>query len=444
MIVDRLGIHFLKWGVAAGLLLYGACVSPVVRTDGMTAFEQKQYHRAIPLLSASLESATTRKEKGQLAFLVAECYRLNGRDDLSADWYRKAVGYNHGIAALSGLAYALKRNNRYAEARALFKDLGVEIGSPYAYRKEITACTLAEDWLKQVGESGIKLENLAINSAQNDFAPVVMPDQTVVFTSDRIQSKGHAAYGWTGNKFMDLYRYNPAGGSLFSLPPPINTTGNEGTACPGKSQLFFVRAVASSRGQTAWNKIFVAGTTPDGGFGEPLPLPFQQEGFNYLHPALAPDNRTLVFAANLPGGWGQYDLYAVSRDPQSETGWGTPIMLPRNINTPGNELFPSFYGDTLFFSSDELPGMGGLDIFKTFQTEPNTWAPPINLKPPVNSSADDMSYRPISDPAGWAYSARTDPAAGEETTSTGLKKHPFPNGLRQTPPPRPPNPGPER
>jgi outer membrane protein OmpA-like peptidoglycan-associated protein len=53
-------------------------------------------------------------------------------------------------------------------------------------------------------------------------------------------------------------------------------------------------------------------------------------------------------------------------------------------------MFPSGDGDTLYFSSDYFAGLGGLDIFKTWIQENGQWAPPQNLKKPINSSFDDF------------------------------------------------------
>src|SRR5690606_32108425 len=66
----------------------------------------------------------------------------------------------------------------------------------------------------------------------------------------------------------------------------------------------------------------------------------------------------------------------------------------KTINTDGNEKFPTADGDTLYFSSDFLPGMGGYDIFKTYLRYDRTWSPPINLKYPINSGGDDFSFIP--------------------------------------------------
>ncbi|MGI9158503.1 MAG: OmpA family protein, partial [Saprospiraceae bacterium] len=80
-----------------------------------------------------------------------------------------------------------------------------------------------------------------------------------------------------------------------------------------------------------------------------------------------------------------------------ENGWDTPRLLSRGINSNGNELFPYLDRDTLYFASDGLPGMGGLDIFRAVKMERNTWTQPVNLKTPVNSGSDDF---------GWILAAR--------------------------------------
>ncbi|MEO6760230.1 MAG: OmpA family protein, partial [Saprospiraceae bacterium] len=144
---------------------------------------------------------------------------------------------------------------------------------------------------------------------------------------------------------------------------------------------------------------------------------FQKEKINYLHPALSADGATLYFASNDPEGWGGYDLYSVQRNAKTENGWEEPKMLSRNLNTPGNELFPTVDADTLYFASDGLPGMGGLDVFRTYKSDRNAWAPPINLKSPVNSGADDFGFL-LSPQKGGAKS--TSPAKPGDLIRSGF------------------------
>lgn len=375
-------------------ILFVCCTYTIKIKDGHTAYERKQFAVAAPMLEKEFTRAKTRTEKGRLAYELAESYTRSGAADKSLNWYKTAYDNNFGPDALKGYAYTLKKLEQYGNAREAFKNLGIEIGSPYEYRREITACTVAEGWLAEAPDNGWTVESAALNSPQNDFAPAFYTDGRLVFTSDRAMSKSEAAYAWTGHKFMDLFIVEPDGASPQVFDSELNTNANEGTACfnAGGTEMFFVRAVGAYKGDDAYCKIYMSEKN-GGGWSEPKPLPFQKEKINYFHPALSADGNTLYFACNDPEGWGGFDLYAAQRNPKAIEGggWDYPKLLSRNINTPGNELFPALDGDTLYFASDGLPGMGGLDVFRTYKTDRNAWVPPINLKAPVNSGADDYA-----------------------------------------------------
>src|SRR5690606_17893188 len=67
-----------------------------------------------------------------------------------------------------------------------------------------------------------------------------------------------------------------------------------------------------------------------------------------------------------------------------------PVNAGMNVNSPSNEGFPQFKGDTLFFASDRSAGMGGLDIYYTYEMNDGRLSPPVNMKYPINSPADDF------------------------------------------------------
>lgn len=383
-------VHFLFVGLLWAL---GACTPTTPIKDGATAYDRKQYHVAIPMLQRDFERAKGRSEKGQLAYRVAESYRHTGNYASALQWYGLAYQYNYGPEALKGQAYMLKRLERYAEAKEAFRNLSIEIGSPYEYRKEMTACDVALGWQELAKESGWSVQPVPFNSPQNDFAPAFYADGRLVFSSDRPAANSKKNYGWTGNKFMDLFIADPEAYGAQPFDARINTTGNEGTVAFNRNftEMYFARAVGAYKGDDQYCKLY-SSTRIEGGWSEARPLPFQKERVNYMHPALSPDGQTLVFASNDPDGWGGYDLWTMRRNDQLEGGWEEPKPLGRNINTTGNEVFPSWCADTLFFASDGHPGMGGLDIFRTFKMADNTWATPQNLKPPVNSGADDFGF----------------------------------------------------
>ena len=107
------------------------------------------------------------------------------------------------------------------------------------------------------------------------------------------------------------------------------------------------------------------------------------------HPSISKDGLTLYFVSDLPGGFGEKDIWKVTRLRPGDA-WSKPVNLGPDINTAGDELFPYIREDgILYFSSDGLIGMGGLDIFKAKPQPDGSWVVQ-NMKPPINSFADDF------------------------------------------------------
>lgn len=105
------------------------------------------------------------------------------------------------------------------------------------------------------------------------------------------------------------------------------------------------------------------------------------------HPCLSSDGKTIYFSSDRPGGFGGADLYKTTIDENGK--WSEPENLGPQINTKGDELYPTINGDEFFFSSDGHVGFGGLDIYKV------SWANILNSKPklveaPINSVGDDF------------------------------------------------------
>ena len=91
----------------------------------------------------------------------------------------------------------------------------------------------------------------------------------------------------------------------------------------------------------------------------------------------------MIFASDMQGGSGGWDLYRCKRTGRN---WTTPDNLI-HLNTSGNEMFPNVSSDVLTFSSDGYPGMGGLDIFSS---DMNSLDNAENVGAPFNSHRDDF------------------------------------------------------
>ena len=116
---------------------------------------------------------------------------------------------------------------------------------------------------------------------------------------------------------------------------------------------------------------------------------FNNPNFSFFHPAITPDGKRLYYVSDDNSGQGGTDIYYI--DQNDDGSWKNTVNLGQDINTAGNELFPTFYEGNLFISSNGHPGLGGLDIYRLIK---GTNGKPIlkNMGYPVNSSKDDFAF----------------------------------------------------
>ncbi|MBO4655897.1 MAG: PD40 domain-containing protein [Bacteroidales bacterium] len=116
------------------------------------------------------------------------------------------------------------------------------------------------------------------------------------------------------------------------------------------------------------------------------------KNFSSTQPFLAEleDYAVLYFVSNRPNGQGDMDIwFSIYKNGKYEV----PINAGNSINTAGNEVTP-FYevsSNTLYFSSDEWPGIGGYDIFSS-QGGLCSWTMPKNMGVPLNSEENDIYF----------------------------------------------------
>jgi len=119
-----------------------------------------------------------------------------------------------------------------------------------------------------------------------------------------------------------------------------------------------------------------------------------------VHPAISEDGKRLFFASDMPGSYGNYDIYVAEL--QSTGQFGTAHNLGSKVNSVKDDLYPNLVNGTLlFFASDGRDGYGGLDLYAT-QIAKNEIGPAINLGSPINSKKDDFSIALMTD-RGMGY-----------------------------------------
>lgn len=130
-------------------------------------------------------------------------------------------------------------------------------------------------------------------------------------------------------------------------------------------------------------------------------------------PSLSPDKKALYFSSTRFGGFGQGDLYVSFK---TAKGWTPAQNLGPEINTPGGEIAPFIHADneTLYYTSDGLPGYGGTDIYMVKKDrKAGKWTAPLNLGYPINTIENEGSLFVASDGVTAYYASdRADTRGG--------------------------------
>jgi outer membrane protein OmpA-like peptidoglycan-associated protein len=366
--------------------LFSACLG-TIRT-GEQAWQYKRYAKGIVLLHDEFGKESDRKKKARMAFLLGDSYHNMGQYSNSIAWFKKAYDLGYGPAALEKYAFALKQNEDYEDAIRAFTILSEETGLNSVFRREINICKLALEWKKKSNKiqvDSVSPMTILNDPNSNEFSAHFTPDGNLLFSSDRIGSSGLDKYEWSGHFYFDLYSWDKTTGNIQNLGENINTQNNEGASCLGNggNRLYFTRCALEGN-LNSFCQIYYCELS-DNSSSELIDLACIS--CNNMHPAVHSSDTLLVFSSDREGGKGGYDLY-YSR--KRNGFWSEPINMGANLNTQGNERFPGWNKDTLFFSSDYLPGMGGLDLFKTWIDRSGNWVAPQNLGSPVNSGGDDF------------------------------------------------------
>jgi outer membrane protein OmpA-like peptidoglycan-associated protein len=345
------------------------------------AYDLKKYALAVDMLGAELGQSYNVEKQLLLADALAKIDKV----DLSVAAYQKGLDATTPPRYLIDYAQVLKRAERYDEAIDIYKMLMTEVSLDALLNREISYCQTGKEW-KASPDTLVEIIPLDQNSKASDYAPAII-DGHLVFTSDRFPGGESAVYDWTGFAYSNLWVSNLNGEAPRLMQGGLNTTNNEGSAVltPDGNYLFFTRCVSFDR-EDAYCRLMVS-ERERGGWSKAKVVEGLNGNFNAMHPAFSSDGQLMFFSSDAEGGYGQKDLYYVSR---TENGWGTARNLGQIINTAGNEIFPYVYNDTLFFSSDGLGGMGGLDLYYTYFDDEGRWVHPNNMKTPYNSGADDF------------------------------------------------------
>ena len=333
--------------------------------------------------------------RGKYAAKMALCYNRINFNQKAVAAYRNAIRYHaDSIDMHLAFAKALLKDGNYKEAEQEFRMLLDSMPGNVLARNGLQSALTARK-LKEEGSQYIVKKMDLFNSRRADYSPMFCGDQyeQLFFTSTRNEAEGDELSGITGTKNGDIFYSQKDEKGKWGKPQQItsglNTEFDEGACCfsPDQRVMYLTQCVSdpsypryativtSNRSDAAWSKVSKLEVTRD-------------TLSSYAHPAVSPDGEWLYFASDMPGGKGGFDIWRVRL---TAAGLGGVENLGEPINTPGDEMFPTFRpnGD-LYFSSNGHPGLGGLDIFIARYDKNSRKVVLEHPGYPLNSQADDF------------------------------------------------------
>jgi len=362
-------------------------------------YSRFDYYKAIPMYEQLLKSYP---QKYEIYEKLADSYRrINDMPnaelcfaflvDTSAARHEYYLYYSQALA----------HNGKYDQAITWFQKFNeVEPGDSRGKQFSIAYQNLASFYKDSASYS---VQKLKFCSDASDFSPAYF-GKGLVFASARHEfSLIRLLYNWTNTSFLDLYFAYPDSDKAVPFSSTLNSIYHEGpvtfssyqdTIIFTRSNFYHWRFRRSTEGINKLKLFEAVWDSKDKRWTNISPLPFNNDQYSVGHPALSPDGRELYFVSDMPGGMGGTDIYVSIRitDSLGKMKWGPPVNLGASINTPGNEMFPNIDNDgNLWFASNGLPGLGGLDIFVARKTKEG-FSKPSNPGFPVNTRFDDFGY----------------------------------------------------
>lgn len=393
------------------LILYFFLTGPLLFSQikkGDKYASKAQYVKAISHYKKEAKGSSPYKQEAYLK--LADCYKkINNYEDAEIS-YKNALTINKNVApeVFYNYGQVLKTNNKYNEAADQYNNYIKLKPNDANAVKALKFCREIKYYMSKPIEYEIKnIEN--INTAKSEFSPVVFNNKLAfVAEKESFNFVDYSVNDYNGEPYLNMYVTNINGAEAKkskTFSKKINSDYHDGPASisPDGKTLYFTRVGFKSKKDfinTA--KIFIA-TGHDRSWGNVKAFDHNSDKYSVAHPSISSDGNTLFFCSDMPGGLGGKDLWMSKK---SANGWEKPVNLGPDINTSGDEMFPTIKKDgILYYSSDGLPGYGGLDVYsaKSIDTK---WILVRNEGLNINSSADDFGITFLNDSVGYFSSNR--------------------------------------
>lgn len=362
--------------------------------------EEKQrigeYYEAATIYRKVYTKTSPKKRdlRGYIAYRMAECNRLINNTAKATSAYMNAIRYDYPDSTVYlRMGQMLQKTGRYPEAIKNYDIYMENDPSNLLAINGIQGCELAPGWKKNPTRYEVRRMD-KFNSRRGEFSPMLAGDKydQLYFASSRSKDKDAKVSAITGqnNNNLFLVKQDEKGAWLapVELEDEVNTEYDEGTPSfsPDGNTMYYTYCAQDPEGpRTA--EIYIS-TRSSAKWGKGTRATIVKDSVTALgHPSISPDGKYLYFVSDAVGGFGGKDIF---RARVAGNDFGPMENLGKEINTPGDEMFPYVRDSvTLYFASNGHPGMGGLDLFKATQDSTGKWKVE-NLGAPINSMADDF------------------------------------------------------
>lgn len=239
-----------------------------------------------------------------------------------------------------------------------------------------------------------------INTVEYEYFPALSADgNTFLFTRNIREGEGV-----TAPRQEDFYVSKKVNGVWQTANPitSVNTAGNEGApSLSADGEIMFFASCMEMTGDYGSSDrkgygscdIFYAQKI-NGKWSKPRNAGSMINTKNWeTQPSFSSDGKTLYFIRGMVArdGIKNPDIYSSTIGPDGK--FSEPVKLSDNINTSMGEESVFIHPDnqTLYFSSEGHPGMGGLDIFISKKQADGSWGKAVNLGYPINTFLDENS-----------------------------------------------------
>ena len=376
-------------GMFVASLMLGSCAT-LYTNAGKDAYDNYKYNEAVYFLSKGV----AKKDDADARRKLAESYlKVNDYDNALAVYETASTYTDNTDKDRVNHARVLMAKQRYLDAKTILEGIVSRDANNVTAKQLLASCKSVERF--KADSMNYIIEPMAIPAAGPVYSPYLY-NGGMIFSSP---SGTGELDPYTNKPYTNLY-FTKREGAAWAAPSVLeglNGNYHDGVAAtsPAGTTIIFTRSFMLESGRIAGNESKVSNTQlyssrrgSDGIWEKPTILPFCDNKYMFAHPTFSSDGKTLYFATDMPGGFGGMDIWVVK---MTDNIWGTPMNLGGNINSVGNEVFPSLRkDDELYYSSDAIENLGGLDIMMSANRN-GIWERPVHMSYPINSSTDDFS-----------------------------------------------------